>query len=110
MEHRSWTIPTAQLHLEPLFKAHLGGTPTEGRVPSDYPALRHSKTPAVDSAKELTLLLRLLDLPADSRALRCYAHVDGATARAVDTIVDWISFLPRDCVKAMVHDGWHWST
>ncbi len=34
------------------------------------------------------------------------ARADQATAR----ISDWLSYLPRDCVKAMVKDGWHWTT
>jgi len=101
MPQRSWMNLTAELRLEPQLKAHFD---------CDGPALPHSNTPAVDSSRELALLLRLLEVPADTAALRCYAHVHGATARAVDTIVDWMSYLPRNCVKAMVRDGWHWST
>jgi hypothetical protein len=101
---------TAQLRLEPLFNAHFDGTRAEGRVSGDDSTLPHSETPAVDSSRELALLLRLLEEPADSAALRCHAHIHGATARAVDTIVDWMSYLPRNCVKSMVRDGWHWST
>ena len=110
MPQRSWMNLTAQLRPEPLLKAHFDGTRAEDRVSGDDPTLPHSKTPAVDSSRELALLLRLFEVPADSIALRCYAHVHGATARAVDTIVDWMSYLPRNCVKAMVRDGWHWST
>jgi hypothetical protein len=32
-----------------------------------------------------------------------------ASARAAAAIVDWMTYLPRDCVRAMVMDGWHWS-
>jgi hypothetical protein len=110
MPQRSWMNLTAQQRLEPLFEAHFDRTHAEGRAPGGDPTLPHSKTPAVDSSRELALLLRLLELPADSTALLCYAHVHGATARAVDAIVDWMSYLPRNCVKAMVRDGWHWST
>ena len=110
MPQRSWTNLTAQLRLEPLFNAHFGASGAENRAYDDDPALRHPKTPTIDSARELAALLRLLNLPADSAALRCYAHVDGTTARAVNTILDWMRYLPKDCVKAMVQDGWHWST
>jgi hypothetical protein len=110
MPQRSRINLTAQLRLEPLFRAHFDATRVENRVPSDGPAPRHSKTSAVDSAQEFVLLLRLLDVPADTAALRCYAHVDGAIARAVETIVDWMGYLPRNCVRSMVRDGWHWST
>jgi hypothetical protein len=35
----------------------------------------------------------------------------GATiARAAAIIADWMTYLPEGCVKAMVRDGWHWST
>jgi hypothetical protein len=110
MPHRSWTNLAGQLRLEPLFKAHFGRARADGRVFSDDSSRRYSKISLVDSVQELALLLRLLDVPADSAAVRCYAHVDGATARAVDTIIDWMNYLPRNCVKAMVRDGWHWST
>jgi hypothetical protein len=110
MPQRSWMNLSAQLRLEPLFKAHFEAARTEDCVSSDNPAPRRSNTPAVDSARELALLLRLLDLPAGSAALQCYAHVDGATARAVETIISWLSYLSRNCVRSMVRDGWHWST
>jgi hypothetical protein len=29
------------------------------------------------------------------------------TARAVANIAEWSTYLPRDCVEAMVRDGWH---
>jgi hypothetical protein len=32
------------------------------------------------------------------------------TARAAANISDWLTYLPRDCVRAMVKDGWHFST
>jgi hypothetical protein len=31
------------------------------------------------------------------------------TARAAANISDWLTYLPRDCVRAMVKEGWHWS-
>jgi hypothetical protein len=110
MPQRSWMNLTAQLHLEPLFQAHFDTSRAEGRASVDDPAPPHCKPPAVDSAQELVLLLRLLDVSTDSAALRCYAHVEGAIAGAVNTIVAWMSYLPKNCVKAMVRDGWHWST
>ena len=95
MPQRSRKDHAAQLRLEPLFKAYFGGASTVGRMSSD---------------QELASLLWQLGVPADSAAVRCFAHVEGATARAAETIADWMSYLPQDCVKAMVRDGWHWST
>ena len=95
MPQRSWRGLTAELRLEPLFKAYLGGT---------------SAVDSVSRDEALASLLRQLDMPVNSAAVRCFAHVDGATARAVEAITDWMSYLPKDCVSAMVRDGWHWST
>jgi hypothetical protein len=35
---------------------------------------------------------------------------DAAMARAATIIAQWKTYLPEDCVKAMMADGWHWST
>lgn len=34
---------------------------------------------------------------------------DAMIARAAASIAEWLTYLPEDCVKAMVNDGWHWS-
>jgi len=31
-------------------------------------------------------------------------------ARAAANIAAWRSYLPEDCVNAMINDGWQWST
>ena len=110
MPHRSWTGLITELRLVPVFRAHFAGTGAGDRMSIGDLATGHSRTSAVESARELASLLRQLGVRADSPALLCFAHVDGATARAVDSIVDWMNYLPEDCVKAMVSDGWHWST
>jgi hypothetical protein len=55
-------------------------------------------------------LLQTLGVRTDTVAIRCFQHVHGATARAATNIADWMSYLPKECVKAMINDGWHWST
>jgi hypothetical protein len=35
---------------------------------------------------------------------------DAAIARAAVNIAEWMAYLPEDCVKVMIRDGWHWST
>jgi hypothetical protein len=35
---------------------------------------------------------------------------DPAVARAAANIALWRSYLPEDCVAAMITAGWHWST
>jgi hypothetical protein len=36
--------------------------------------------------------------------------VDTATARAAANIAEWRSYLPEDCISAMIRDGWQWTT
>jgi len=55
-------------------------------------------------------LLHNLGAQTDTPAIRCFQHVPGATAHAAANIADWMTYLPKSCVKAMVNDGWHWST
>jgi hypothetical protein len=38
------------------------------------------------------------------------AHGHAANARASANIAQWRSYLPEDCVIAMISAGWHWST
>jgi hypothetical protein len=33
-----------------------------------------------------------------------------AALRAAAIVADWRTYLPEDCVAAMIKDGWHWST
>jgi hypothetical protein len=35
---------------------------------------------------------------------------DAAMACAAANIAQWKTYLPEDCVKAMMTGGWHWST
>jgi hypothetical protein len=69
-----------------------------------------SEAREVDSAERLYEFLEYLGVSADTGASRCFWHIPGATERAVANIADWMTYLPEDCVRAMVNDGWHWST
>jgi len=33
-----------------------------------------------------------------------------ATFRAARNIAEWRTYLPEECVAAMINDGWHWTT
>jgi hypothetical protein len=35
------------------------------------------------------------------------APVEPLTARAVANIAEWSTYLPKDCIAAMIRDGWH---
>ena len=53
-------------------------------------------------------LLKPLSLWAAGSGARRGAH--DATARAAANVADWLTYLPETCVRAMVSDGWHWTT
>jgi hypothetical protein len=36
--------------------------------------------------------------------------INAADLRASTNIATWKTYLPEDCVAAMIDDGWHWST
>lgn len=63
-----------------------------------------------DRTEELASLLSSLGFPTGTTAAARFGHNSDATARAVVVISDWLGYLPRDCVRAMVADGWHWSS
>jgi hypothetical protein len=77
------------------YRQHLGD------APKGHAAMQHVQLEA--------LLLRL-GLSANPVAIQCFGHLDGATARAIANITRWLTYLPQECVIAMVRDGWHWST
>jgi hypothetical protein len=35
---------------------------------------------------------------------------DAGNVRAADNIARWKTYLPEECVRTMVNQGWHWST
>ena len=73
-----------------------------------YPAMYHSKEHEVDSSHRLSALLRHLGMSAD--IVEASIRRNNATiAHAAEIIAEWMTYLPEDCVKAMVNDGWHWS-
>jgi hypothetical protein len=83
----------AALQLEPPFK----GEPMV-RAPSEHDAihLRHRLE-----------LVRKWTIRAQGRSIN---KVDSAASRAAANIAVWRTYLPDDCVAAMIEDGWHWST
>ena len=93
----------AALHLEPLFESgHFAGI-TDGDAPK-----RHTMGGTPDPARELLALLQTLGIGAEDSA-GSIRRSDDATEQAMANIIEWMKYLPEDCVKTMVKDGWHWS-
>jgi len=62
----------------------------------------------VDCAQPLAQVLQRLG--ANTSPNDCVGRTDAAMARATESIAGWLSYLPVQCVRTMVKDGWHWST
>jgi len=61
-------------------------------------------------SRNLSVLLQTLGADTSAAATGSINQNAIATARATAKIADWMTYLPKDCVKAMVNNGWHWST
>ena len=106
----------AALHLQPLLKwVHKEGAAGHERSAMNaypaypaYPAMRCANGRDIDNSPRLAALLRRLGMSADivEASVR---RTDATITRAAATIAEWMTYLPEDCVKAMVNDGWHWS-
>jgi hypothetical protein len=100
----------AALHLESLLKwGHKEGAAGNGQSAMNaYPAMHRSKEHDIDNSRRLAALLRRLGMSADVVEASVRRN-DATIARAAAIIAEWTTYLPEDCVKAMVNDGWHWS-
>jgi hypothetical protein len=95
----------ATLHLEPLFKSeHQGRRPLSG-----HPWMQRSTRREADNNQRLLSLLDRLGVGPEV-AEASLERNDATVARAAAIIAEWMTYLPQDCVKTMVSDGWHWST
>ena len=94
----------AALHLESAFDSvHLAGIADE----SDRAT---NAKPAVYFANQREAV-RLRERLAFIKALAVRAHgLSTVASRAAANIAAWRTYLPQDCVAAMIKDGWHRST
>ena len=47
---------------------------------------------------------------ADVQKTASTGTIDIAILRAARNVAEWRTYLPEDCVAAMINDGWHWTT
>jgi hypothetical protein len=100
----------ATLNLEPLFKSeHLDCMAGNRGAANGHPVMHRPKERDVDDSHRLLALLKGLGVGADVVEASIKRN-DATIARAATIIAEWMTYLPEDCVKAMVSDGWHWST
>jgi hypothetical protein len=92
----------AALQLEP-FK----GEPMV-RAPNEHDAihLRHR----LELVRKWTIRAQGLVPNTGAAGIASINKGDSAASRAAANIAVWRTYLPDDCVAAMIDDGWHWST
>ncbi len=100
----------AALHLEPLLKwRNKEGLADRGRSAMNAcPAIHPFEEHDLDNGRRLSALLRHLGV-SDDIIEASIRRNDATIARAGASIAEWMTYLPEDCVRAMVNDGWHWS-
>lgn len=101
----------ATLQLEVLFKSeHLDGAAGTGRASANgHTVAHHPREREVGGSTRLVGLRKGLGVGSDVVEASIKRN-DATIARAAAIIAEWMTYLPEDCVKAMVSDGWHWST
>jgi hypothetical protein len=55
-------------------------------------------------------LIELPVKPFDTAELIDVQRDDNDTARSEDNVLQWMSYLPEDCIKAMIAMGWDVTT
>jgi hypothetical protein len=95
----------ATLHLEPPIKSEHDGR----GAANGHPWMHRSTKRETDSSHRLLSLLDRLGVGTDVVEASTKRN-DATVARAAAIIAEWMTYLPQDCVKTMVREGWHWST
>jgi hypothetical protein len=100
------------LHLQPLFKSaplECNGAKSQSTAHA-APANDQSQKRETGQFRNFSVLLQELGVDTSAAPTGSINQNAIATARATAKIADWMTYLPKDCVKAMVNNGWHWST
>jgi len=116
---RSQGALIAALHLDALFDAgHLVGVgDRSNRAAHVEPAIHSSnENDAAKLRHRLAFVQRLavsaqgLSIRSDMTRAASTGASDAATSRAIARVATWRTYLPEDCVAAMINSGWHLST
>jgi hypothetical protein len=109
----------AALHLESLFNPRRLGSLGERSNPVSYeePAIHYpNEHDAVQMRRRLAFVERLavraqaLTIKTNIGTASSIEKCSTATVGAAAIVAAWRTYLPEDCVVAMIKDGWHWST
>jgi hypothetical protein len=96
-----------ELHLESLFNSGAMHAEPEVHFPKrDAVRLRHR----LALIKKLAIDAQGLSFKTDLSFAGSMENGNSAASRAAAIVADWRTYLPEECVAAMIKDGWHWST
>jgi hypothetical protein len=93
----------AAFHMQSFFKTSQSGVRAKRK-----PWLVPPSALANDAEQRLWGAIQLLGIPHHPAATPRIANSD--IVRAAANIEAWMSYLPKNCVRTMVRDGWHWTT
>jgi hypothetical protein len=97
----------AELHLESLFNSGATHAEPEVHFPREQDAVRlRHRLALID---KLAIDAQGLSFKRD-QGMGSIASGSSAALRAAAIVANWRTYLPEDCVAAMIKDGWHWST
>jgi hypothetical protein len=100
MNTRSQDDLIATLHLEYLFEGQ--------RVRHAAPAILSPNEHDANQLRQHTALVERLSVRAHDLPIKI--DIDRSISRGAANIAMWRTYLPEDCIMAMVSQGWHWST
>jgi len=97
----------AELHLESLFNSGATHAEPEVHFPKRQAVLLRHRLALI---KKLAIDAQGLSFKSDLSLAGPTENGGSAALRASAVVADWRTYLPEDCVTAMINDGWHWST
>jgi len=98
----------AELHLDSWFHSDATHAEPEVQFPRQRDVVRLRQRVAL--IKKLAIEAQGLCFKTDFGLARSIEGGSSAALRAAAIIAGWRTYLPEDCVAAMIKDGWHWST
>jgi len=105
MQHAQQRHLLSSFHLDTLLQA-IHVTTRAAAMPRTYPTCNA----VIQPEERLRDVVTQLDLPAFALATPYAAGSRSEVARAAANVEAWMTYLPRDCVRTMVLEGWQWTT
>lgn len=106
----------AALHLQPSISVRRGSDENNGARRGNQANHYSTERAAVELRHRLAFVQSLAvtargsSIKTDMAAAATTEKDNATRSRATANVAAWRSYLPEDCVVAMINGGWHWST